>query len=96
MPKLAPNQVPSYRRHKQSGQAIVSLSGRDFLLGPYGSAASRATTAGKPRSSQNARKHGLRSADAERERAEGWAALRRLRLELKAEAEEEEDNARVG
>jgi hypothetical protein len=42
MPKLKPNAVPSYRRHKQSGQAIVTLSGRDFLLGAYGSAASRA------------------------------------------------------
>jgi integrase len=42
MPKLAPNKVPSYRRHKQSGQAIVTLGGRDFLLGPYGSAASKA------------------------------------------------------
>jgi integrase len=39
--------VPSYRRHKQSGQAIVSLPDgqggrRDFLLGKYGTAASRA------------------------------------------------------
>lgn len=42
MPKLAPNQVPSYRRHKQSGQAIVTLSGRDILLGAHGTKASRA------------------------------------------------------
>jgi hypothetical protein len=42
MPKLAPDRVPSYRRHKQSGQAIVTLRGRDHLLGPYGTKASRA------------------------------------------------------
>lgn len=40
MPKLA-RSVPSYRRHKQSGQAIVTLAGRDHLLGPYGSPASQ-------------------------------------------------------
>lgn len=38
--------VPSYRRHKQSGQAVVTLpdglgSRRDVLLGRYGTAASR-------------------------------------------------------
>ena len=41
MPKLHENAVPSYRLHKQSGQGIVTLSGKDFLLGPHGSAASR-------------------------------------------------------
>ena len=40
MPRLN-NFVPKYRKHKQSGQAIVTLSGRDFLLGPHGSKASR-------------------------------------------------------
>jgi integrase len=39
--------VPTYRRHKQSGQAIVTLTDgfggrRDVLLGKYGTAASRA------------------------------------------------------
>ena len=34
--------VPLYRRHRASGQAIVTLSGRDFYLGPHGSLASRA------------------------------------------------------
>ena len=39
--------IPSYRRHKQSGQAIVTLGNglsgrRDVLLGKYGTAASRA------------------------------------------------------
>lgn len=34
--------VPKYRRHKASGQAVVTLAGRDFYLGAYGSPASRA------------------------------------------------------
>jgi integrase len=42
MPKLLDNRVPSYRRHKQSGQAIVTLDGRDILLGPHGTGASKA------------------------------------------------------
>jgi len=42
MPRLKDNQVPSYRLHKQSGQAIVTLSGRDHLLGKYGTKESRA------------------------------------------------------
>ena len=29
--------VPSYCRHKASGQAVVRLNGRDHYLGPYGS-----------------------------------------------------------
>jgi hypothetical protein len=41
MPKLSETEVPSYRRHKQSGQAIVTLSKRDILLGEYGSRESR-------------------------------------------------------
>ena len=41
MPKLNPNSVPAYRLHKQSGQAIVTLSGKDVLLGAHGTAASR-------------------------------------------------------
>jgi len=41
MPKLKENQVPSYRLHKHFGQAIVTLSGKDHLLGEYGSDASR-------------------------------------------------------
>ncbi len=32
---------PSYRRHKASGQAIVTIAGKDHYLGPYGSATSR-------------------------------------------------------
>ncbi|MGN6724674.1 MAG: tyrosine-type recombinase/integrase [Tepidisphaeraceae bacterium] len=33
--------VPKYRHHKASGQAIVTLSGRDIYLGPYGTQLSR-------------------------------------------------------
>jgi len=33
--------TPKYRRHRASGQAIVTLSGRDYYLGPYGTKASR-------------------------------------------------------
>jgi integrase len=40
MPRLK-NSLPKYRKHKQSGQAIVTLSGRDFLLGPHGTQTSR-------------------------------------------------------
>lgn len=40
MPKLS-SEVPRYRRHKASGQAVVRLQGRDFYLGKYGTAASR-------------------------------------------------------
>ena len=40
MPRLV-NQNPSYRKHKASGQAIVTLNGEDIYLGPYGTKASR-------------------------------------------------------
>jgi hypothetical protein len=33
--------IPSYRLHKASGQAIVTLSGRDYYLGGHGSPESR-------------------------------------------------------
>src|SRR4051812_29485343 len=41
MPKISADATPKYRKHKASGQAIVTLSGQDFYLGPHGSAASR-------------------------------------------------------
>jgi hypothetical protein len=41
MPKLPDTAVPSYRLHKQSGHAIVTVNGRDFLLGHYGTAQSK-------------------------------------------------------
>src|SRR4051812_13000946 len=36
------SRTPSYRRHAASGQARVTINGRDVYLGPHGSAASRA------------------------------------------------------
>lgn len=33
--------TPKYRRHRASGQAVVTLYGRDFYLGPHGTKASR-------------------------------------------------------
>src|SRR5687768_5693111 len=36
------NRVPAYRRHKPSGQAVVTLGGRDVYLGAHGSDRSRA------------------------------------------------------
>ena len=41
MPKLA-NSSPKYRRHKASGQAVVTIGGKDIYLGPHGSKASKA------------------------------------------------------
>ena len=34
--------IPSYRRHKPSGQAVVTVGGRDIYLGKWNTAASRA------------------------------------------------------
>ncbi|MEZ6138377.1 MAG: site-specific integrase [Pirellulaceae bacterium] len=42
MPKPAAPRVPSYRRHKPTGQAVVTIAGRDTYLGKWNSAASRA------------------------------------------------------
>jgi integrase len=39
MPKLT-SSVPKYRKHKASGQAVVTLNGRDYYLGPHDSQAS--------------------------------------------------------
>jgi hypothetical protein len=33
--------APSYRRHKATGQAVVTFSGHDFYLGPWNSATSK-------------------------------------------------------
>lgn len=41
MPKLT-KKLPAYRLHKRSRQAIVTLSGHDIYLGPYGSHESKA------------------------------------------------------
>jgi hypothetical protein len=40
MPRLA-NRNPSYRRHKASGQAVVTLNGQDVYLGPFKSVSSK-------------------------------------------------------
>jgi hypothetical protein len=56
MPKLK-SSLPKYQRHRASGQAIVTLYGKDHYLGPYGTKASKAeydrlvgewVTAGRP------------------------------------------------
>src|ERR1700733_4531444 len=39
---MPPARVPSYRLHRPSGQAVVTLNGRDCYLGVFGTAASRA------------------------------------------------------
>ena len=36
-----PVRTPSYRHHKPSGQAVVTLSGKDHYLGRFGSPESR-------------------------------------------------------
>jgi integrase len=36
------SRTPSYRLHRPSGQAVVTLSGKDYYLGPYGTEASKA------------------------------------------------------
>ena len=41
MPRLV-DALPKYRKHKASGQAVVTLNGRDHYLGPHGSSASKA------------------------------------------------------
>jgi hypothetical protein len=40
MPRLT-QAVPRYLKHRASGQAVVSLSGQDFYLGPHGTTASK-------------------------------------------------------
>jgi integrase len=42
MPRLSSSSVPKYSRHKASGQAVVTIQGRDHYLGPYRSPASKA------------------------------------------------------
>jgi integrase len=39
MPRLIKS-LPKYRKHRASGQALVTLDGKDFYLGPHGTAAS--------------------------------------------------------
>jgi integrase len=41
MPRLTESRVPSCRFHKQSGQALVTLNGRDICLGKHGTPQSK-------------------------------------------------------
>ena len=41
MPRLTNGKVPKYRKHRASGQAIVTIAGRGFYLGPYGTKPSK-------------------------------------------------------
>ncbi|MBI3838139.1 MAG: hypothetical protein HY288_09435 [Planctomycetia bacterium] len=41
MPILTSEKLPKYRRHRASGQAVVTLAGRDHYLGPHGTKASK-------------------------------------------------------
>jgi integrase len=41
MPRTSSEFVPTYRKHKPTGQAVVTLSGKDHYLGRYNTAASR-------------------------------------------------------
>lgn len=41
MPRLSQS-IPKYRKHRGSGQAVVTLGGRDHYLGPHGSRPSKA------------------------------------------------------
>src|SRR5687768_6936887 len=40
MPRLV-RKIPRYSKHRASGQAVVTLSGQDFYLGPYGTKTSK-------------------------------------------------------
>lgn len=40
MPRLA-HSLPKYRKHRPSGQAVVTMNGHDFYLGPHGTRASK-------------------------------------------------------
>jgi predicted phage terminase large subunit-like protein len=42
MPNTTSARTPSYRKHKATGQAVVTIDGQDHYLGKYRSAASRA------------------------------------------------------
>ena len=41
MARLRGGSIPGYRMHCASGQAVVTLSGQDFYLGPHGTAVSK-------------------------------------------------------
>lgn len=41
MPRQSKSFVPKYRKHRASGQAVVTINGADHYLGPHGTKASR-------------------------------------------------------
>ena len=41
MPRPSSSFVPKYRKHRPSGQAVVTICGVDHYLGPHGTKASR-------------------------------------------------------
>src|SRR6516164_8059527 len=41
MPRTRPDFHPRYRKHKATGQAVVTLNGKDHYLGRYGTATSK-------------------------------------------------------
>jgi integrase len=41
MPRVKPDYVPSYRKHKATGQGVVTLNGRSIYLGRHGSKESK-------------------------------------------------------
>jgi len=41
MPRQSSSFVPKYRKHRGSGQAIITLAGIDRYLGPHGTKVSR-------------------------------------------------------
>ena len=43
MPRLV-RTLPKYRKHKASGQAVVTLNGRDHYLGPHGTQGQQASS----------------------------------------------------
>jgi hypothetical protein len=42
MQRTRKTRIPAYRLHKSSGQAVVTIRGKDHYLGLYGSGSSRA------------------------------------------------------
>jgi hypothetical protein len=56
----APRRIPSYRRHRPSGQAVATFGGRDFYLGAFGSKASKAEYRRPPTGSRSGSPLGAR------------------------------------
>ena len=50
MARLKKGSLPSYRLYKRTGQAVVTIDGRDHYLGPFGSPSSKQKYAGLIRS----------------------------------------------